>query len=849
MPLKTTSVKSIACVLALMACATTTSLAAEIVQLTPENWNLVPGGKEVDAIYGDYLLRNDKVVAVIASDAPKRSANLRITNCQGALLDLSLIETSNDQLTAFLPHAYASSSTAANAPPQTATGKVEIVTARGEEVRLRATRPADKGNPVEIVTEYALRDAAQHITVTTRRKNTSDKPASVRLTERIVCDRPFSQMSRGSHDLVWYDDRWFGAAYGVIRAGDGEKVYIAQQPAPLQKGGAGILDYPDLGERTDGPNSVIRSGAEVVLTRHLIAGKDAGDVQRVAATLRKLPVRTLIVRPTDGKRGAAAHVEARQGEQVVSAARSDGKSAASLSLAPGKYKLAVSAPGRKLVETEIEVDDKTPESVDVEIGAASEVVLSVTDGKGNPSPFKVQFLGVGATPNPDLGPVERSNGCMNLYFSTTGTVAVALPPGQYYAIISRGPEYDAAYTTFILGTGQTVKRSVRLPKVVDTTGWISADFHNHSTDSGDNSTEMESRIACLIAEGLDFAACTEHQRITTYRDKMKKMGVLELMATSDGMELTGTPLPLNHQNAFPLVPKPNTQNGGGPFNDKNPRVQIKSLKDHDGGAEKLVQQNHPDIGWLIYDKDGDGKPDEGFGTLEFTDVIEMFTDNLLDMKAMRPAGGDSRNDRAFNWLQLLNQGHRIPGVGNTDAHTCFHESGAWRTWVKSPTDDATKIQEMDVVRAARKGQMVISTGPYLEVSLNGQAPGGDVALGNGSSQATLKIKVQCPNWFDVDRVQVLVNGRPEPALNFTRAKNADRFGEGVVKFEAALDLKLDRDAHVIVVTAQENGTTGPVMGMGKRPFALSNPIYVDVDGGGFQANKDTLGAPLPVKAQ
>jgi hypothetical protein len=32
-----------------------------------------------------------------------------------------------------------------------------------------------------------------------------------------------------------------------------------------------------------------------------------------------------------------------------------------------------------------------------------------------------------------------------------------------------------------------------------------------------------------------------------------------------------------------------------------------------------------------------------------------------------------------------------------------------------------------------------------------------------------------------------------------------------------------------------------------EPTAVTNPIYVDVDGDGFQANKDTLDHPLPVK--
>jgi hypothetical protein len=39
------------------------------------------------------------------------------------------------------------------------------------------------------------------------------------------------------------------------------------------------------------------------------------------------------------------------------------------------------------------------------------------------------------------------------------------------------------------------------------------------------------------------------------------------------------------------------------------------------------------------------------------------------------------------------------------------------------------------------------------------------------------------------------------------------------------------------------GTVGPRHSE-DRPIALSNPIFVDVDGGGFEANGDALGAPV-----
>jgi hypothetical protein len=114
----------------------------------------------------------------------------------------------------------------------------------------------------------------------------------------------------------------------------------------------------------------------------------------------------------------------------------------------------------------------------------------------------------------------------------------------------------------------------------------------------------------------------------------------------------------------------------------------------------------------------------------------------------------------------------------------------------------------------------------------------------------LNVRVQCPNWFDVDRVQIYLNGRADEKLNFTRA-GSDRFSDETVKFEHELPLELKRDTHVLVAALGEKSTLGDVMGptMGKiMPIAVSNPIYVDVDGDGFQASGDALGQPLPVKA-
>ena len=55
-----------------------------------------------------------------------------------------------------------------------------------------------------------------------------------------------------------------------------------------------------------------------------------------------------------------------------------------------------------------------------------------------------------------------------------------------------------------------------------------------------------------------------------------------------------------------------------------------------------------------------------------------------------------------------------------------------------------------------------------------------------------------------------------------------------------------------MATIGEGLQLGAVMGpdFGKQPpAAVSNPIFIDVDGNGFQSNRDDLGIPFPGKIE
>ncbi|MFO1063715.1 MAG: CehA/McbA family metallohydrolase [Pirellulales bacterium] len=347
---------------------------------------------------------------------------------------------------------------------------------------------------------------------------------------------------------------------------------------------------------------------------------------------------------------------------------------------------------------------------------------------------------------------------------------------------------------------------------------------------------------------------------TPMRKSSRCSGAVQAMATCTGMELTGSPLPLNHQNAFPLIRMPRTQDGGGPVTDVDPVVQIGRLAMWDEGAEKLVQSNHPNIPQMLGDRDLDGKPDEGFrGMFGIMDVVEVhppegiFTVPPVDT----PPKDKDKGDTIFYWMQLLNLGYRIPGVVNTDAHYNFHGSGWLRNYIASSTDEPSKISVSEMVKASEQGRIIMSTAPFLQAevrtgdaaSMKRYISGDLVPL--GKQPAKLWMRVQCANWYDINRVQVFVNGKAIPELNFTRKSHPDLFSNKTIRFEHTAALpELTSDAHIIVATIGEGLKLTEIMGPDRKdmpPTAVANPIYLDVDGNGFQPNRDNLGVPFMIK--
>ncbi len=817
---------------------------ADVGILSEANWgNLVPEGKEVDAIYGDFVLRNEHLTAVIAQPKSTRHANMTVRDVGGCLIDFAATTAQSDQLAAYYP------------------GKKGVIyqDARlvagegGVHAMVVVTAPGSAEKP-EIQTKYALDATDDFLTVSTIYRNTGTAALTVSLEDDFRADGSKEVMPRspnGTADSFWLQDRHWRQAYALDA--DGRKLQLNSDARTSQ-----IRYIDDAGES----KVSVGAGESFTLTRRLYVGANQVDTIAARKHRNNIGVTPVNLEFSNSKNTPLrrAQVEFNSLNSRYGGATTDEHGRIKTALPPGDYTLDVTLLGQSVgqgLKLTVGMNELVNHNIKVPNENFGRASAKITDINGGPIPCKVEFIPQSPDVKLDFGPETAEFAVRNVYYSPNGDFNQPLPPGKYNVIISHGPEFDAVFTEIEVQPYAPAPLWVKLKRTVDSKGWVSSDFHSHASPSGDNSSSQLGRVLNLVCEHIEFAPCTEHNRVTTYQPHIDRLNIGKFISSVEGMELTGTPLPLNHQNAFPMNFTPRTQDGGGPTTTTSVEEQIERLALWDNRSEKLVQVNHPDIGWMFYDQNGDGEPDTGHErAFPFMDVIEIHPiQNALDLSPFATFPGGTRyHNTVFRWLQLLNQGFRIYGVVNTDAHYNFHGSGALRNWIQSPTDEPAEIKYMDMVHAAEQGRMVMSNGPFLEVSASETGNTKSVTVGQDlaapSKKITLKIRAQCPNWIDLDRLFVLVNGRIHPQHNYFREQHPDVFRSGNVKIDRQIDLTLERDAHVIVVVGDLGGDLSKVLGPtdGKMPAtALTNPIFVDVDGNGFQPNKDTLDAALPVK--
>ena len=485
-----------------------------------------------------------------------------------------------------------------------------------------------------------------------------------------------------------------------------------------------------------------------------------------------------------------------------------------LSLPPGDYQVQANAGGHLFASDQPAavsvVKDQTVEQ-DFALPAPGYLQVSVmaaqlTGGAG-PGPAKLQVLGF--DPSPWQGKLagvfgDDSNqlpyGVALVEFIDRDGISepLALEPGDYQVVVSRGPRYSVFRQLISVGAGQTTRVDAQLAQVIATDGFVFGDFHVHSIDSVDAEVTRAERVATYLAEGVDFFTPSDHDIRVDFTGTLDQMDVTDLIGTAPSSE--ATTFDYGHFNSWPVTVDPEAIGGGmvdwggaaAPGMDfpqyasyglspaqifqaslADPRdnlVQINHIGSHFGAeglgidTGKTPPQSSVDPALRRLDPNLANSFDAGFQALE----VWIGTDGR------RGIFGQFLGTNAGDWFNLINQGIVRTGVANSDSHSYRTTYLGTRSQVASAVTDPGQLSQHAEALATSvvAGKVIGTNGPFVTIQASGSHHGqplmADLAVTGSTvlaidpaSDVTVTVRIASAEWAQVDSVDFYINNQPQ----------------------------------------------------------------------------------------
>jgi len=192
-----------------------------------------------------------------------------------------------------------------------------------------------------------------------------------------------------------------------------------------------------------------------------------------------------------------------------------------------------------------------------------------------------------------------------------------------------------------------------------------------------------------------------------------------------------------------------------------------------------------------------------------------------------------------DWFALLNQQQPTAftkGLGLSAARFSLDTPvGLARTYLKIGSASLSQSSLGEVLNVLKAGAAVASTGPLLDVTCSGIGPGG---LVSASGTASLSINLYASDWMPVEQVRIVINGQVVQTLDPSTFAGGADWRQKSATVTVPLPAK---DCWIVVEAGVPLTTTGVYRAgspwnlaqKGIYPCALTNPIFVDVNGGGY----------------
>lgn len=467
------------------------------------------------------------------------------------------------------------------------------------------------------------------------------------------------------------------------------------------------------------------------------------------------------------------------------------------------------------------------------------------------------FKGINGTPDPvffidrtgfSVGQHKFETGLSGNRISLAGVDAdfkeVILPDGSYYVYATRGPEFTLTKSILRLKSGERTMLAIEEPKhVIETPGWMSADFHVHSEFSFDSTLPAERRVIDFVAQGGEIMVSTEHKRTINFQPIVQKLGLQQKIIAITGVELSGMahtdkiPRTIGHSNVFPVTANDQQFMGGTlPHENRRQGEMIQAYKEH--FPNSIFQLNHPrvsddadDINYFNHLSIGK-KYDSSMplSNQQNASLIEKLAGSEyrdIDFDTLELLNGQDMSAYELvrqDWFSLLSQGYRKTATADSDSHRSGEIVALPRNYVHigNAHDTIQSLDTLAMTKAVLRGDVFGTTGPILYIRLRGSnAENKEMGEMFSGNQGVLIMTVHAANWIPVNQLAVFINGKLFKKMTITKPGTYE------------LPLFFDKDGFVTVEVEGKSSHDYDAVYPGIKPFAFSNPIFIDSNSDGF----------------
>ena len=781
-----------------------------------------PGGLDAIAAVGDFMLENNRVVAVI-DGLTQRSY---IAPGGGTIIDLSTRNDHNDTINSIF---HTTGVGPADAVKYT---EVNILEDSADRVAIQFSGALDGRPNVRVYTRYEMRGCEPGIRVRTELIHLEDDPNLFFLA-----------------DTYWWGNRepfpftpteTTGFVHPPLSLSDIASVWFEFDFVAAITQGAPDIAYAEVscdGPTLTGVNTpvvsaigleprIIESGENMVMERFIVAAR--GDDVAAAADIATRIRNGLIGEDVLGASGRVetADGEAVGGERVRASVVIYGASGATGGLRPlthvvpdldgnfevvlpagsGPFTAEVHSFGRPVANSATLVmesggavdfgtllvpeagrlniaitEDGSPATALIAIAPADDATMEDATGSTH---------GIFLDCAPYLGEPYGPSPACNKAVAEDGFVSLLMPPGSWRVYATRGPFTSLGMAETVIANGEEVSLALNVTRFdMLPPGVLSGDFHVHGGASFDTSFPDSDRVLSFIANDVDVIAATDHDVVYNYAETIDALDVGDEVKIMTGVETTSAilwmpapdeddivPKVIGHYNFWPVFIDPSAMRNGAPDDELLEPGELFDLVDTIFSRSVGVREmNHP---W----DDTEFGRDLGYFRAVGIDInlpIPAVDDGTPNGHLARlPAGGYSNidyhaqevingtNQKSYMqyreiWFWMLNQGLLRTGVANSDSHS-LNDSimGYGRNLVRAGLglDDF----DIDVFNTAViEGRLSGTNGPVLNVSVTGT--GGAVLYPSmvpfePATGAAMTIEVRAAPWIPVQEVRVIVNG-------------------------------------------------------------------------------------------